>query len=83
MAAKWIELFTGSLEQKKQYKQAVARMDALPEPYRATAKAYQRYFMYYGGVVDGDKPHHDVGRLRRPLGSRGRRRHLGAGDRGR
>jgi len=53
MAAKWIELFTGSLEQKKQYKQAVARMDALPEPYRATAKAYQRYFMYYGGVVDG------------------------------
>lgn len=54
MAAKWIELLTGSLEQKKQYKQAVARMDALPEPYRTTAKAYQRYFMYYGGVLDGD-----------------------------
>lgn len=54
MAAKWIELLTGSLEQKKQYKQAVARMDALPEPYRQTAKAYQRYFMYYGGMVDGD-----------------------------
>ncbi|WP_404430317.1 DUF1048 domain-containing protein [Microbacterium lacus] len=54
MAAKWIELLTGSLEQKKQYKQAVARMDALPEPYRTTAKAYQRYFMYYGGTVDAD-----------------------------
>jgi DNA-binding ferritin-like protein (Dps family) len=54
MAAKWIEMLTGSLEQKKQYKQAVARMDALPEPYRTTAKAYQRYFMYYGGVLDSD-----------------------------
>ncbi|MDN3497165.1 DUF1048 domain-containing protein [Planococcus sp. APC 4015] len=53
MVAKWIEVLTGSLEEKKQYKQSVARMDALPEPYRATAKAYQRYFMYYGGVVDG------------------------------
>ena len=54
MGVKWIERLTGSLEQKKQYRQAVARMDALPEPYRTTAKAYQRYFMYYGGVLDGD-----------------------------
>ena len=34
MAAKWIETLTGSLEQKKQYKQYKARMEALPEPYR-------------------------------------------------
>lgn len=54
MAAKWIEALTGSLEQKKQYKQSVARMDALPEPYRASAKAYQRYFMYAAGYLDGD-----------------------------
>ena len=54
MAAKWIETLTGSLEQKKQYKQYVARIDALPEPYRGAAKAFQRYFMYYGGVTDGD-----------------------------
>ena len=33
MAAKWIETLTGSLEQKKQYKQDKARIDALPEPY--------------------------------------------------
>ena len=33
MAAKWIETLTGSLEQKKQYKQYKARIDALPEPY--------------------------------------------------
>lgn len=54
MAAKWIELVTGSLEQKKQYKQSKARLDALPEPYRAVATAFNRYFMYYGGVTDGD-----------------------------
>lgn len=54
MAAKWIETLTGSLEQKKQYKQAIARIEALPEPYRSTAKALNRYFMYAGGYTDGD-----------------------------
>ena len=54
MTAKWIEALTGSLEQKKQYKQYKARLDALPEPYGSTAKAFQRYFMYYGAVSDGD-----------------------------
>jgi DNA-binding ferritin-like protein (Dps family) len=54
MAAKWIETLTGSLEQKKQYKHDKARLDALPEPYHATAKAFQRYLTYYGAVSDGD-----------------------------
>ena len=54
MAAKWIETLTGSLEQKKQYKQYKARIEALPEPYGSVAKALQRYFMYYGGVTDGE-----------------------------
>ncbi len=54
MAAKWIETLTGSLEQKKQYKQYKARLEALPEPYRGSAKAFERYFMYYGGITDGD-----------------------------
>ncbi|MBO3663422.1 DUF1048 domain-containing protein [Microbacterium stercoris] len=54
MAMKWIEILTGSLEQKKQYKQTVARMDALPEPYKTAAKSMHRYFMYQGGVTDGD-----------------------------
>ena len=53
MAAKWIEMLTGSLEQKKQYRQYVSRIDALPEPYGAAAKAVQRYLMYYGAVSDG------------------------------
>lgn len=54
MTAKWIELITGSLEQKKQYRAAKARIEALPAPYRGAAEAFQRYLMYYGGIVDGD-----------------------------
>ena len=54
MAAKWIEFVTGSLEQKKQYKQYKARVAALPEPYGSVAKATERYLMYAGGIVDGD-----------------------------
>jgi DNA-binding ferritin-like protein (Dps family) len=54
MASKWIETLTGSLEQKKQYKQDKARIDALPDPYGAAAKALHRYLMYSGGIVDGD-----------------------------
>ena len=54
MAAKWIEALTGSLDQKKQYRQYVARIDALPAPYGAAAKAVQRYLMYSGGVTDGE-----------------------------
>jgi DNA-binding ferritin-like protein (Dps family) len=52
--ANWIETFTGSLEQKKHYKQFKARTEALPEPYATAAKAFQRYFMYYGGFTDGE-----------------------------
>ena len=54
MAAKWIEALTGSLEQKKQYRQYRARIEALPEPYGAAAKAFERYFLRYGGITDGD-----------------------------
>lgn len=53
MTAKWIEALTGSLEEKKQYKEAQARLDALPEPYANVAKAIQRYLMYYSGMTDG------------------------------
>ncbi len=54
MAAKWIEKVTGSLEQKRRYKQYSVRFDALAEPYRTVAKALQRYYMYYGGFLDGE-----------------------------
>ena len=52
--ANWIETITGSLEQKKQYRQYKARIEALPEPYVSVAKALQRYFTYYGGVMEGE-----------------------------
>ena len=81
MAANWIETITGSLEQKKQYRQYKARIEALPEPYGTAAKAFQRYFMYYGGFTAGDVHRPDAGRLRRPLGARRRRRNAGARDR--
>jgi len=54
MTAKWIELVTGPLAQKKQWRRAKARLDALPEPYLSAANAFNRYFMYYGGLTDGD-----------------------------
>lgn len=54
MAAKWIELVTGPLEQKKQYRQDKARIGALPEPYATVAKAMHRYLLYYAGVTDGE-----------------------------
>lgn len=54
MVAKWIETVTGSLEQKKQYRQYRSRMEALPEPYAAVAKGFERYLMAYGGVTDGE-----------------------------
>jgi DNA-binding ferritin-like protein (Dps family) len=52
--ANWIETLAGSLEQKKQYRQLKARLEALPEPYGTVAKALQRYFMYSGGITDGE-----------------------------
>ncbi|MEV4535742.1 DUF1048 domain-containing protein [Asanoa sp. NPDC049518] len=54
MAAKWSETLVGSLDQKRQYKHHMARIGALPEPYRNAAEALQRYFMYQGGILDGD-----------------------------
>ncbi|MDQ2836466.1 MAG: DUF1048 domain-containing protein [Actinomycetota bacterium] len=54
MAARWIELVTGSIEQKKQYRQDKARIKQLPANYRVAAEALERYLMYAGGIADGD-----------------------------
>lgn len=52
---KWYEALTGSLEEKRQYRQTKSRIDALPEPYRDSANAIHRYLMYAdaGGITDG------------------------------
>jgi len=54
MAKKWIETVTGPLAQKKQYRQDMARVDALPPAYATAAKAMRRYLTYQSGIVDGD-----------------------------
>ena len=54
MAAKWIEVITGSLEQKKQYRTDKARIEGLPQPYATAATAMHRYLMYASGVTDGE-----------------------------
>jgi DNA-binding ferritin-like protein (Dps family) len=53
-AKKWIELVTGSLEEKKQYRQYKARIKALPANYRTAVEAVERYLMYAGGIARGD-----------------------------
>jgi DNA-binding ferritin-like protein (Dps family) len=54
MAPKWIEAVTGSLEEKKQYKQHLVRVSRLPEDYRTAVEALERYYMYFGGISRGD-----------------------------
>lgn len=54
MAAGWIEQLTGSLEQKKQYRQNKTRVEQLPAEYRAAATALERYLMYFGAITKGD-----------------------------
>lgn len=54
MAAGWIEQLTGSLEQKKQYRQYKTRVEQLPADYRTAAMALERYLMYFGPITKGD-----------------------------
>ena len=54
MAAGWIEQLTGSLEQKKQYRQYKARVEQLPGDYRTAVSALERYLMYFGAITKGE-----------------------------
>jgi DNA-binding ferritin-like protein (Dps family) len=54
MATGWIEKITGSLEQKKQYRQYKARKEQLPANYRTAIDALERYLMYFGSITKGD-----------------------------
>src|SRR3954471_14441994 len=54
MAAKWIELVTGSFEDKKRWRQYKARKEQLPASYRTAIEGIERYFMYAGSIVKGD-----------------------------
>ena len=50
----WIEKLTGSLEQKKQYREYRARVTRLPGAYRTAAEAMDRYLMRASGIADGE-----------------------------
>jgi DNA-binding ferritin-like protein (Dps family) len=54
MATGWIEQVTGSLEQKKRYRQYKARTKQLPASYRTAIDALDRYLMYFGSITRGD-----------------------------
>ena len=54
MATGWIEQVTGSLEQKKRYRQYKARTKQLPANYRTAVEALERYLMYFGSITRGE-----------------------------
>ena len=49
MAARWIELITGSLEDKKRWRAYKRRVQQLPPSYRTAVEGVERYLMYAGG----------------------------------
>lgn len=51
--ALWTEKLTGSLEDKKRYRQYKARAAALPQSYRLAIDGVERYLTYYGGITTG------------------------------
>ncbi|MFE4543393.1 DUF1048 domain-containing protein [Arthrobacter sp. NPDC056727] len=54
MAMGWIEQVTGSLEQKKQYRQYKTRAKQLPANYRTAIDALERYLTYFGAITKGE-----------------------------
>lgn len=51
---KWYEYVTGSLEDKKRYREYKARSQALPPAYRTAVGALDRYLMRFGGISNGE-----------------------------
>jgi len=54
MTAGWIKQLTGSLGDKKRYRQYKARTKQLPGGYRTAIEALERYLMYRGLITKGD-----------------------------
>lgn len=49
----WYEKIVGDLGDKKRYRAYKARVKRLPEPYRQTTAALERYLLYLGPSDDG------------------------------
>ena len=54
MAARWIELITGSFEDKRRWRRYKARKEPLPASYRTAIDGIERYLLTAGAVSDGD-----------------------------
>jgi DNA-binding ferritin-like protein (Dps family) len=54
MATGWIEKVTGSLEDKRRYRQYKARIKQLPTNYHTAIEALGRYLTYFGAITQGD-----------------------------
>ena len=54
MATKWIDMVTGSLNDKKRYRRYKARTKQLPASYRTAIEALDRYLMYRGAIAKAD-----------------------------
>lgn len=54
MDAGWIEKVTGSLEDKKRWRQYKIRKQQLPTTYRTAIDGLERYLMYAGSIAKGD-----------------------------
>ncbi|WP_104102991.1 DUF1048 domain-containing protein [Arthrobacter sp. 08Y14] len=54
MTAKWIELVTGSFEDKKRWRRYKARKEALPAGYRTAIDGLERYITYAGTIAKSD-----------------------------
>lgn len=54
MTAGWIDKVTGSLDDKRRYREHKKRIERLPEKYSTAVQALERYYMYYGGIVKSD-----------------------------
>ena len=50
----YLEVVTGSLEDKKRWRQYKARVKELPEDYRAAVEALERYLMHFGPADSAD-----------------------------
>lgn len=53
MVARWIEMVTGSFEEKKRYRRYKERVAQLPGNYRNAIEAVERYLIY-AGIMKGD-----------------------------
>ncbi|MDR7234027.1 DUF1048 domain-containing protein [Agrococcus sp. BE272] len=54
MAARWIELVTGSFDDKRRWRRYKARKQQLPTAYRTAIDGIERYITYAGAIVKGD-----------------------------